>query len=109
MSNTYYVTAVIPAADRDAVEAALAPYLLSPNNPGVYTFSIPLSTTGTGEPTYYGVCAAVPDSTGLYAAIGSLAAAFPGSSYAQTLWTDFVLATNWTAWLAGLGLAVISD
>lgn len=46
-----YVTAFVPAAARDAAEAAVTPYLTSSNAPGVYTFSVPLGPlSGPADP-----------------------------------------------------------
>ncbi|MDY3555294.1 hypothetical protein R5W24_004435 [Gemmata sp. JC717] len=102
------VTAFTPAASRDTVEAAVAPYLTSPNNPGVYTFSVPLvplDGPDDAEPTHYGTCARAEGGGTLAGALASLAAAFPGSAYQSVSpWKSFNNATHWIGWLAGLGL-----
>lgn len=105
-----YVTAYVPAAARPAAEAALVPYLVSPNAPGVYTFSVPL-VPYPGEPdaapTHYGCCSRIDGGGALAAALASLAGAVPGSAY-QVIspWRSFSNTTHWVAWLAANGLQV---
>lgn len=58
MSSTQYshlLIGVVRAADRDASEAALAAGM---GHPRPVAFEVPLSATGTGEPSHYGVLAA---------------------------------------------------
>jgi hypothetical protein len=103
-----YITAFVPAESRDAAESAVEPYLASPNDPGVYTFSAPLvpaSGPSDAEPTHYGVCAKIEDSGGLYAAMPALVALIPGSAYQVVApWKSFRNAVHWVGWLNSQGL-----
>lgn len=103
-----YVTAFAPAAARDTADGLVAPFLTSPNDPGVHTFGVPLVPLAgpvDAVPTAYGLCSAVPDDSGLYAALPSLSAGLPGATYAVVSpWRSFAVATHWIAWLAGHGL-----
>lgn len=103
-----FVTAYVPAASREAAEAAIAPYLVSPNAPGVYTFSVPL-VPYPGEPdaapTHYGCCSRIDGAGALAAAMASIASAIPGSAYqVVNPWRSFSNAVHWIAWLQGRGL-----
>ena len=101
---TIMVIATVPAADRDTIEAALSPYLLSANAAGVKTFSVPLSADGNAPATHYGTCAAVPNDGMMIAALGMLAAMFPGASYHTIEPGAYDVQTHWIGWLAGIGL-----
>jgi hypothetical protein len=103
-----YVTAVVPAAARGTAEALVAPYLVSPNAPGVYTFGVPITSypgDPSAEPTHYGCCAAMDDTGGLYQAMPALAEAVPGTVYAVVSpWRTFKASIHWIGWLNGMGL-----
>jgi len=111
-----WVIAAVPAASRDVVEAEISRtngagdpvYLLSPNEPGQYTFSVPLSTDGSLPATHYGTCAAVPSDGLMAAALPSLVAAFPGSSYHTVDVGNYDRQRDWIDWLAGLGLEPVT-
>lgn len=105
---TLQTIAVVPAASRPAVEAAIAPYLLSATKSGEYTFSVALSADGSFPATHYGTCAPCPDDGLMVAALPGLVAAFPGSSYHTVSESAYSRDTHWTAWLAGLGLQRVS-
>lgn len=104
-----FVTATVPAAARPAAEAAIAEYLQSPTAPGAYIFGVPL-VAYPGDPespvvTAYGTCASMSDTGSMYAALGSIAALFPGSSYqVVSPWRTFRNAVHWIAWLNSLAL-----
>lgn len=98
-------TAIVPVASRDTAEALLAPYLASPNDPGVYTFSVPLmplSGPADAEPTYYGCSSTLGPE--LSAVLPQLAAAVPGVEYNQIGFRQFNIATHWLGWLADRNL-----
>lgn len=103
-----YVTAFVPAASRPTAEVAVAPYLVSPNDPGTYTFSVPLVPLAGApdtDPTHYGCCSRIEDTGLLAQAMAELSAAIPGSAYAVvTPWKSFSNATHWIGWLASQGL-----
>jgi hypothetical protein len=105
---TVYVTAFVPAATRDAAESAVAPYLLSPNDPGAKTFSVPLVPLAGADdaaPTAYGCCARLDSGGTLAAALPALVAAIPGSAYAVVSpWKSFSNSAHWLGWLAGQNL-----
>ncbi len=108
MATRVYVVARVPAAARDACEGLVAPYLVSPNDPGVYTFSVPLVPLAgptNATPTHYGVCSATLDDSGLYQALPALSAAVPGTAYkVVSPFRDFSNAADWVGWLATAGL-----
>lgn len=110
MATRVYVVARVPAAARDACESLVAPYLASPNDPGVYTFSVPLvplAGADDAEPTSYGVCSAILDDSGLYQALPALSVAVPGTAYkVVSPFRTFALEADWTGWLAAGGLKV---
>lgn len=110
MSTRVYVVARVPAAARDACEQLVATYLASPNDPGVYTFSValvPLAGADDATPTAYGVCSAILDDSGLYQALPALSAAVPGTAYkVVSPFRTFDLAADWTGWLAAGSLKV---
>ena len=110
MATRVYVVARVPAAAREACEALVNPYLASPNEPGVYTFSVPLvplAGAGNAEPTAYGVCSAIMDDSGLYQALPALSAAVPGTAYkVVSPFRTFNLEADWKGWLAAGGLKV---
>lgn len=103
-----YVTAYIPAASRDAAEAAIAPYLVSPNAPSTYTFSVPLVPypgEQDADPTHYGCCSRIDGGGALAAAMASIATAIPGSAYqVVNPWRAFRAQVHWIEWLQGRGL-----
>lgn len=105
---TILVIAAVPVASRSAVEAAVAPYLLSPNSVGAFTFSVPLSADGTSPATHYGTCAPCPDDGQMVAALPVLVAAFPGSAYHTVEPAEYDYETHWIGWLAGLGLEPVA-
>lgn len=113
MSTRVYVVARVPAAARDACEQLVAQYLASPNDPGVYTFSValvPLDGADDATPTAYGVCSAILDDSGLFKALQALQAAVPGSSYAVlSPFRTFSLELHWTGWLAAASLKVRTE
>lgn len=105
MSVRVYVVAHVPAEAREAAEAAVQPLLASPNEPGVYTFSVPLVPypgPADAEPTAYGVCAPFLDD--YIGALAALSSGIPGTAYkVVSPWRDFVLDADWTGWLQAGG------
>jgi hypothetical protein len=103
-----YVTAFVPVAYRPAAEAALSPYLLSPNDPGAYTFSaplVPLAGPSDVAPTHYGCCSRLDTAGGLGDMLTQLAIAIPGSGFSVVLNVrTFRHELHWVAWLATQGL-----
>ena len=100
-----YVTSFVPAAVRVAAEAAVEPLLQSPNNVGVFTFSVPLVPLGGDDDaaaTHYGCCA--PMLSEYIGSLDGLVAAFPGSAYQSIPWRSFDNAVHWTGCLAGHSL-----
>lgn len=110
MPTRVRVVAYVPAAARDACEQLVAQFLVSPNDPGVYTFSAPLVPLGGADdatPTHYGCSVAVLDDGGLIAALPTLQASVSGSAYKViSPWRTFDFAADWTGWLAAGGLKV---
>ena len=108
MSTRVYLVSYVPVADRDAAELAVAPLLQSPNDPGVYTFAVPLvplAGPGDATPTHYGVCAPFLDT--YLGALPSLAVAIPAVVYAVVSpWRQFDLALHWTGLLTQGGLKI---
>jgi hypothetical protein len=104
---TVMVIATVPAAYRDAIEAALSPYLLSGNADGVMTFGVPLSADGSDPATHYGTCAAVPEDGVMIAALGMLAGMFPGAAYHTVTPAEYDLKKHWLDWLTGIGLVPV--
>lgn len=102
---TDYVIAYVPAAARDAAEAAVAPYLLGPG--AVWT--VPLSPSGSAPATHYGLCAPLAGMGALYAALPALAAAFPGGDYHTVSVADYAVGRDWIDWLAARGLAPVNS
>jgi hypothetical protein len=97
----------VPAESREMAEVLVAPYLISPNAYGVYTFSaplVPLDGPADVEPTYYGCVAAVLDGGALQLAIPQLISAIPGAIFKvsdnpvdfdyQMDWLDFLATHN---------------
>lgn len=104
-----YVPAFVPAALRDPAEAAVAPYQLSPNEPGAYTFSVPLvplDGPDDAEPSHYGCCAPVAEGSDLHAALPLLLAAVPGSAAHAVPVRQYRASTHWHDWLAGYAIKV---
>lgn len=110
MATRVYVVARVPAAARETCEQLVSQYLASPNDPGVYTFSValvPLAGADEATPTAYGVCSAILDDSGLYQALPALSAAVPGTAYkVVSPFRTFNLEADWTGWLAAGSLKV---
>lgn len=108
MPTRVYVVARVPATAREACEQLVNPYLASPNDPGVYTFSVPLvplDGPDNAEPTAYGVCSSTMDDSGLFKALVPLQAAITGSAYAvASPFRTFSADLHWTGWLGAGGL-----
>lgn len=102
-----YLSAAVPAALADTAEALTADLLISPNAPGVRTFSVPLVPLPGGadaSPTHYGCNSAVEAGGPTVTAAPQLVAALPGSAYRTTPVSEWDVAASWVGWLAGLGL-----
>lgn len=103
---TVYVTYAVPAAAVAAAEAAVGPYLLGPGA----VFAVPLCPhpgPANAAATFFGGCAAVADSGGLYAALPALAVGVPGAMYRViSPWRDYNPTADWHGWLAAAGLQV---
>jgi hypothetical protein len=98
-----YVTAFVPVASLQYAEGAIAPYLAGAGN----VFAVPLVPVGEpddAEPTHYGCCASTTETSGMYAALPSLKAAFPGADYAVVTLSEFDRETHWVEWLVVKGL-----
>lgn len=113
MATRVRVVAYVPAAAREACEVLVSQFLVSPNDPGVYTFSVPLVPLAGADdatPTHYGCSAAVMDDGGLIAALPALQSSVPTSAYkVVSPWRTFSLAADWTGWLAAGGLKVRTE
>lgn len=110
MATRVRVVAYVPAAARGACETLVSQFLQSPNEPGTYTFSVPLVPLGGADdatPTHYGCSAAVMDDGGLISALPALQTSVPASAYkVVSPWRTFSLAADWTGWLAAGKLKV---
>lgn len=105
--STVYLSAVLPAAARAAVEAQTAALLVSPNAPGTHTFAVPLVPlvgASDASPTHYGCNSAVASDGPTAAAAPGIVASVPGSAYQITPVAEWDMETRWAAWLAKLGL-----
>lgn len=108
MATRVFLIFTAPQARRDAFDLAIAPHLVSPNAPGVYTLSAPLVPTNASAnapPTHYGCCLNVLDDSPLFLARDVIRAAAPGSAYSVVSpWTDFDHARDWILGQSGAGL-----
>jgi hypothetical protein len=106
MSITY-LSAVVPADLQPTAEGLVAPFMVSPNAPGVDTFSVPLvpfDGPSDATPTHFGCNGPITEGGVLASALAQLVAALPGSSYQTVAPADWDVSRDWVGWLAGLGL-----
>lgn len=73
----------VPAGERDAAEALIAPYLDSPNDKGVYTFGVSLVAKGGADdapPTHFAACMPLRKGSAFEAGLAVLLGKIPGAS-----------------------------